>query len=92
MKKVRRDVKSHGKVLSTIEIEQFDTIKEASDKLGAEKALAIINKAVARAAINAERVAKTRKTSAISTLGRMIKEDPSLAAEIEVMIAKRKKA
>lgn len=88
MKQVEKEVKSKGKVLSTIRVPQYETIKEASDAQGAEKCLNMINKAVSDAATNAERTAKTRGTSPNAQLARMAKDNPNVQAEIEKLIAK----
>jgi len=91
MHQVEKEVKSKGEVLSKIKVTQYDTIKEASDALGPEKTLNMINKVVADAATNAERTAKTRGTSPQAELGRMAKDNPDLQSEIEKLIAKYKK-
>lgn len=91
MKQVEKEVKSKGKVLSTIKVPQYDTIKEASDAEGAEKCLNMINKAVSDARTNAERTLKTRGASPQAQLGRMAKDDPNLQKEIEKLIEKYKK-
>ena len=91
MHKEKREVKSKKQVLGTIDVDQYDTIKEASDELGAEKVLNIINKSVSDAAVNAERSAKTRGTSPQAQLARMAKTNPELQSEIEKLIAKFQK-
>jgi len=88
MHKTEKQVKSKGKVLATITVDAFDTLKEASDKLGAEKALSMINKSVADSAANAERTARTRTSSPTAQLARLAKENPNVEEEIKRMIAK----
>jgi len=91
MKKVSVQVKSKGEVVDTVTVPRYESIKEATDAIGADTALAYINKAVSDSITNAARAAKVRPTSPQAQLARMAKADPKVKAEIEALLAKYRK-
>ena len=91
MKKIAKEVKSHGEVVDNIQVVQYESVKEATDALKPEKVLEMINKVVSDAACNAARTAKVRPTTASAQLARLAKDDPKAQKEIEEMLAKYQK-
>ena len=88
MKKLTVEVKSKGDVVDTVTVLKYETIKEATDAIGAETALAHINKCVSDGTTNAARAAKVRPSTPQAQLTRMAKADPKVKAEIDALIAK----
>lgn len=88
MKKVRKEVRSKGEVVDTVQVTQFENIPEAVKELGEEKCLESINKTVSDAACNAARAAKVRPTSPQAQLARMAKADPKIQKDIEELLKK----
>ena len=91
MKKVTREVKSKGELVDTIQVPQYDAVKEAVHVLTEEKVLGMINKVVSDSACNLARTAKVRPTSAMAQLGRIAKDDPKAKEEIDAILAKYQK-
>ena len=91
MKKVTKEVKSKGEVVDTIQVVQYESVKEAESALTPVKILEMINKVVSDAATNAARTAKVRPTTASAQLARIAKDDPKAQREIEEMLKKYQK-
>lgn len=91
MKKVTKEVKSHGEVVDTIQVVQYESVKEATDAIKPERVLEMVNKTVSDAACNAARTAKVRPTSASAQLARIAKDDPKAEKEIQDLLAKFQK-
>lgn len=90
MKKIKKEVKSEGKVVDNIEVTQYDSTAEAVKNLTDKKCLEMINAKVSADACNQARTAKVKPTSAMAQLGRIAKTDPKAKAEIEAILAKYK--
>ena len=88
MKKIAKEVKSHGEVVDTIQVVQYESVKEAESALTPVKILEMVNKVVSDAACNAARTAKVRPTTASAQLARIAKDDPKAQKEIEEMLKK----
>ena len=88
MKKVRKEVKSGGKVVDTIEIPQYESIKEFVAALSEDKVLALANRQYAADFTNEARAAKTRTTSPAAQLSKIAKTNPELEAQIAALIKK----
>ena len=91
MKKIAKEVKSHGEVVDNIQVTEYEAVEEAVKALTPVKVLEMINKVVSDSACNAARTAKVRPTSDSAQLARMAKADPKIAKEIEVLLAKFQK-
>ena len=88
MRKEKCEVRSQGKVVDNIEVLQFDTIKEAVDKLGDGYVLLLVNKGHKAQKMNSARTLKTRSVSGTAMLLRAAKQDPALQAEIAALLKK----
>lgn len=88
MKKVKREVKSGGKTVDTIEIPVYENIKEFVAALSEEKILTLANRQYAADLTNEARAAKTRTTSPIAQLNKMAKTDPEVKAQIDALMKK----
>jgi len=91
MKKITVEVKSKGEVVDTVTVPVYESVKEAADVIGADKALAAINKMVSDGITNAARAAKVRPTSPQAQLNALAKKDPKAKAEIDALLAKYQK-
>ncbi|MCK4814334.1 hypothetical protein KA005_01075 [bacterium] len=88
MKQLTVEVKSKGTVVDTVTVAKYENIKEATDAIGAETALAHINKCVSDGITNAARAAKVRPSTPQAQLNAMAKKDPKVKAEIEALLKK----
>jgi len=88
MKKVEKEVKSGGKVIGKINIDEFANTAEAVKALGDEKVTSLINRQHASDMMNEFRAAKTRTTSPTAQLSKLAKTNPELNKQIEALIAK----
>lgn len=73
MKTETVDVKSQGKVVSKIEVEQFESMQEAIDTLNEKVCLTLVNRQYKSDKVNTERSIKTRGTSLQAQLTRALK-------------------
>ncbi|MCD6262314.1 MAG: hypothetical protein J7J52_04760 [Deltaproteobacteria bacterium] len=87
MRKETVDVKSKGSVLGTIEVSVYESLDEAANAIGEDKALAHINRQVRADAMNAFRAAHTREKSPVARLMAAAKADPSIKEKIEELLA-----
>lgn len=80
-------VKSGGEVVDTIEVEQFDSIDEATEALGANKLLELVNRMHRTDASNRARVAAidNSKANALARIGRKL--DKLSPAELKAQLA-----
>ena len=81
MQKVKKEVKSGGKVVDTIEIPVFENMKEMVAAYTEAKVLGLANRQLAADLTNEARAAKTRTTSPTAQLTRMAKTNPELQAQ-----------
>jgi hypothetical protein len=87
MTKVKRDVKSKGTVVATVEInvvENFDELLKTATK---DQILSAYNRCVATDAMNAARVSQVRPMSPAAQLAKMAKADPKVKARIDALLA-----
>jgi len=88
MKKVKREVKSKGEVIDTVEIPVYESIPEAVKAFGDEaKVLDLINRQAATNAMNAARAAKTRPASKTAALKRLMESDPEVRKKVDKILA-----
>lgn len=88
MKKIKIDVKSHGKILGTVEVPVCETLEEAVKASSKTAVLAAYNKKVSDGITNTFRSEQVREVSPIARLTKAAKTDPKIAAEIEAILAK----
>jgi hypothetical protein len=88
MKQLTVEVKSKGTVVDTVTVPKYESIKEAADAIGADTALAHVNKCVSDGITNAARASKVRPSTPQAQLARMAKTDPKVKAEIDALIKK----
>lgn len=74
MRSVNVEVKSGGEVVDTVEVEQFDSLDEATEVLGAAKVLELVNRMHKTDASNRARVAAidNSKANALARIGRKL--------------------
>ena len=88
MQKVKKEVKSGGKVVDTIEIPVYENLKEMVAAITEVKVLALANRQNAADFTNEARAAKTRTTSPAAQLTKMAKANPELEAQIAKLMEK----
>ena len=88
MKTVKKEVKSGGKVVDTINIPVYGNLKEFVAALSEDKVLALGNRQYAADLTNEARAAKTRTVSASAQLNKVSKTNPELKAQIDALIKK----
>ena len=88
MQKKKKEVKSDGKVVDTIEIPVFEALKEMVAAYSEAKVLGLANRQLAADLTNEARAAKTRTTTPAAQLTRMGKMDPEVQAQIDALIKK----
>ncbi len=88
MKKEKKEVKSGGKVVDTIEIPIFENLKEMIAAYNEGKVLGLANRQLAADLTNEARAAKTRTSSPTAQLTRMAKANPELQAQIDNLLKK----
>ncbi len=88
MKKEKKEVKSGGKVVDTIEIPIFENLKDMIAAYNEGKVLGLANRQLAADLTNEARAAKTRTSSPTAQLTRMAKANPELQAQIDNLLKK----
>jgi hypothetical protein len=80
-------VKSGGEVVADVEVEQFDSIDEATETLGGAKVLELVNRMHKTDASNRARVAAidSSKANAMARIGRKL--DKLSPAELKAQLA-----
>lgn len=88
MQKEKVDVKTKGKVIGQVEVQQFDSVEEAVKTLGAERVKSLINQQHRSNTMNEFRAAQTRDVSPVSKLAKLAKGNPELEKQIKGLLAK----
>ena len=88
MKKSKKEVKSDGKVVDTVEIPEFESLKEMVAAYTEAKVLGLANRQLSSDITNEARAARTRTTSPTAQLTRMAKANPELQAQIDNLLKK----
>ena len=90
MKKEKVNVKSKGVVVGQTEVPIYASLDEVKKLTGLtdEKLLAIVNKKFSDDICNQFRTSVVRPASPAAQLGRIMKGNPKVAAEIEALIKK----
>jgi len=88
MKTNKVEVKSKGKVIGEVQVQEFDSVQEATKTLTEEKVLSLINRQHKSDTTNEYRASLTRERSPQAQLAAMAKTNPTVAKEIENLLAK----
>lgn len=88
MKTVKKEVKTGGKVIGTVDVPQYESTAIAAKELGEEAALSKLNRQVASDFMNEYRAAQTRDVSPINKLQKLAKVNPELQAKIDALVTK----
>ncbi len=85
MKQEIVEVKAKGQTVDTIEVNQFESVKEAEDTLTYEAVLQLINRQYKTDLTNAARAAKTRTASPMRKLMKLAETDKNVKAQVEAL-------
>jgi len=88
MKKEKREVKSKGEVVDTIEVPIYETLEEAIKASDKDAVLSAFNRLTATDLTNQARAAKTRTVSPAAQIARAAKSNPAIQAELDKILAK----
>lgn len=88
MKTIRKEVKTAGKVIGTLDVPQYESMAIAAKELGEPEALSKLNRQVASDFMNEFRASQTRETSSISKLQKIAKTNPELQSKIDALVTK----
>tara|TARA_R100001086_G_scaffold138902_1_gene72801 strand:- start:71 stop:406 length:336 start_codon:yes stop_codon:yes gene_type:complete len=93
------EIKSSGKVVSTIDIEQFELYQDAVDffteedddgnvtRDGKNVVLELVNSTHRANRMNTERASKTRSASPINQLRKKVKDDPNALEKVNALLS-----